>query len=429
MNHIRGLTLLGGGTLCFGLFLACGSYEDPGFNSKEQHLEKGQLVDAPIRENSLFKKHNLPTGTWKVWGQIPLAESWEKPLEVSVVEDDDEPDQGDHVASNEPMVMIDEKGTVYSAKFSDDELALITRVLEAEGLQNGRVGDDGGIEPNHDEDAPKAWAHGTDNRSVLGLNEYPISSSGDAVLYQRIGQVGSGCSGTLVGTPETDYYYLTAAHCIFSDAGNYTAPKFYPRRDSCQNKLGSSLSSCDTKPYGEWTSGGAYTYEYFVENCSSSDDNYGDTCASYDIAIVRVSKPSGESFPGAFGFGSYSNSFIKDRTNYIRGYPNCGQDGDPDDSGGCASPTSVCRNNTLYGASGDMGDTYNSGRRSKFGIDISRGQSGSGIYLNDGGNHRVFAVLAAENTGCFDGCNQIRPNHGARITSTFYGYMLAFMGI
>lgn len=327
------------------------------------------------------------------------------------------------------MVRIDSSGVVYSVKLSDEELAQVTRALEAKGLHNGSVGDSD-LEAESETFEPKAWAHGTDNRSVLGINEYPISSSGDAVLYQRIGQLSSGCTGTLIGSPETDeYFFLTAAHCLFSEVtGNYLAPTISPRRDSCKNKLGSSLTSCDTKPYGEWPSAGALTYQAYLDDCRFDPAGSND-CISFDIAIVRITRPSGESYPGAFGFGSYSNSFIKDRTNYLRGYPNCRGDGDPDAPGGCASSTSVCRSNTLYGASGDMGDTYNNGRRSKFGIDGSAGQSGSGIYLNDGGNHRIFAVYSAESTGCFDGCNQNRPNHGARITSTFYGYMLDFMGI
>lgn len=109
MKQLRGIALLTGGTLCFGTFAGCTDYdgfESEGPRSKVQNLAeyenltKGQIVDAPLGENSLIRKYNLPTGTWKVWGQIPLAESWEKAPEVTANEEEgDEPDQGDHVSS------------------------------------------------------------------------------------------------------------------------------------------------------------------------------------------------------------------------------------------------------------------------------------------------------------------------------------------
>lgn len=443
MKQLRGMALLTGGALCFGVFAGCMDYDESDLTDAftkdqnvalNQNLEKGQIVAARLQEKSLFKKHNLPTGTWRVHGEVPLAGKDSKTSELTRLDEKEiEPDKDDHASTSEPMVIID-NGIAYSVEFTEEELALITRTLEAEGLANGRPADDGFPEPVEEEFEPKAWAHGTDNRQPLGLNEYPLNSSSTAQRYQRIGALGGGpfgtyCTATLVGTPETAYYYITAAHCLFDDNGAFKDPIFYPRLDGCQNKLGASLPGCNVQPYGQWdTQGWVLLYQDWFDDCRG-ETGVSNLCVSYDIALVRVNKPANQSSPGAFGFGSYSNSFIKDRTNYLQGYPPCGSLGAPDFPGGCASPTSVCRVFTLYGATGDIGNTYNNGRRTAHGIDSSGGQSGSALYLNDNGNHRVFAVDSAGRGTCWQGCNIGKPNDAARITSSFYSWMLTAMGI
>lgn len=246
--------------------------------------------------------------------------------------------------------------------------------------------------------------------------------------YGRNGQLDANCSATFIGTPETDYYVITAAHCLFAaGSGNYLDPDFHPRRDSCQTNTGASISGCDTTPYGVWDGGQWMTYQYWIDNCRG-DDTPSSACVGRDIALIRVARPSGERFPGAHGFGTFSDTTIKNTTSYNRGYPNCGGDGDPDATGGSAGPNNVCRARTLYGTSGTIDVTNESGRRSTHNMDTSPGMSGSSVYIYSSGA-KVFGVHNSGTTGCFSGCSQAFPNKAARITPTFYGWMLNFMGI
>lgn len=206
---------------------------------------------------------------------------------------------------------------------------------------------------------------GTDKRARIGIADgYPKSGS----YLQTIGRTSGGCSGTLVA----QNIMLTAAHCVFNSSGvpaNYT---FYPRRDG---------TSTTPTPWGGWTAQSAhYPAEYTAAKCHT---NYADTtCSKWDIALVKVTKPSSlagwsSSWEMAYGYETRTQLDTRALRNY--GYPGCSSLGAP----------VPCTNYTLYRDADNCrlginqngtidGVTYQVA--TQHGCDMSPGHSGSAMF-------------------------------------------------
>jgi hypothetical protein len=379
------------------------------------------LTEQNIRPKSVVARERLPTGHWQFWGTMRRALPGEQPPKVVA---DESSGIGVDLSAEQDRMAIGTAttGDVYSVQFAAHELRTIVSALERKGFANGNSGD----YPPDDEESfiRKAWSNGIDDRDPEGIHENGLSPGG----FARNGQLDNHCSATFIGNPETDYYVITAAHCLFAGgSGDWLDPTFRPRRDSCRTNTGAAIADCVTSPYGAWHGGQYMTYQYFLDNCRGAT-SLSTACQGRDIAVVRVSRPSGFTQPGAHGFGNFSETTIKANQSYNRGYPNCGGTGDPDASGGSAGPNNVCRANTLYGTLGTISTEDESGRRVSNNMDSSPGMSGSSLYIYSPGAS-VYAVQVAQVTGCFAGCTIQFPNRAAKISSTFYGWILDFMGI
>lgn len=388
-------------------------------------FETGERTEvAPqVRHDWIGHRLGASAGRWFYRGTLKKAPEGAKPATITSV-------------SNEPSVplegpdtfaVIGENGDVHEIIMPSADLQKVAAELTAKGWANGTPVD--GVE--EPEQIEKGWSNGTDNRIPRGIHELGLTSTES----NRIGQLDGYCTATFVGTPETDYYVITAAHCLFEDGtGDWLDPDFTPRRDGCRTNTGALISGCDTSPYGVWNGGVYMTYQYYLDNCRGVNQTT-QGCLQRDIALIRVARPSGVGFPGAHGFGTWDSTALNGFTKRHRGYPNCGGAGDPDDTGGSAGANNVCRNNTLYGDpnacslgeySNADGDGWN--RNIQHSCDMSGGHSGGPMYFSSGGLY-VFGVNIAEVSGCHDTCTQTRPNKMRRITPEFYGFMLNFMGI
>jgi len=388
----------------------------------------GEVVEPLVRMGSIVANARLPKGKWRREGRIPRAEAWEK---VGRPSDEEGPNRADiQQRANERMAIGDENGDVYSVEFTAEELAEISNALELRGFAEENVGD---VE-HKDEDGlvPKNWVNGTDNRLRYGIAE--AGTTGDLA---RVGWLTNGCTATFIGTPESDYYVITAAHCLFAeDTGTWMDPNFEPRRDACRTSIGGAIAGCDTRPYGTWNGGQWMTSQDYLDNCrGTSASNMGSTyCTARDMAVIRVTRPAGENFPGAHGFGAFSETSTP--TLYHRGYPSCYDANDnptraPDAPGGSVQWPNVCRYPTVYGRSnGGWGNPYEGNRGMRMSLTTSAGHSGAPHWLVSSGA-RVAAVHSAGVSGCAPSgaTNCARPSRGPRITSDFYAWTLDFMGI
>jgi V8-like Glu-specific endopeptidase len=325
-----------------------------------------------------------------------------------------------------------ETGAMYEIEMDDLELAKVAKVLAAAGY----------TAPTHaevgmDRDLPgeKGWSNGVDNRSDLGDGTF----AQDTWPYRTIGQMkvngtaetsNGNCTATFVGSAgdANTRYILTASHCMWAVGGAYNDPDFWPRQDRCLTNQGAAIAGCDQGPYGEWDGGQWLMYTFFINNCAGLGSLSTD-CQNNDIAIMRVHRQTGASFPGAQGFAYWSKTDLDGVSKFHRGYPNCNGAGDPVP----VAPT-ICLPRTLYG---DGAFTIGNGlsvdgdgwpRRYDYSADISPGHSGGPSYFSSGGNHYVFGVASVE-TCSGSSCTAARPNRMRAVTAHWFNEMLGFMGL
>jgi hypothetical protein len=306
-------------------------------------------------------------------------------------------------------------GRVYEIDMDRADIARVASYLEEKGYANGTPGDSSEL----NEVVDKSWSTGTDSRVPKGIHELGVI----AEPLQKIGQMDAHCTATLVGTPETAYYIITAAHCFWEElTGDYLDPDFAPRRDNCTRPDGTTIAGCDTTPWGDWDGLGWLMPTYFVDNCRGLA-NQPIECTANDIAIQEV---SGAGEPGAMGFGAWNSTDLATFNKQNRGYPNCNGTGDP---------VTNCRPRTLYGDSSSCsvgsytmpdGDGWN--RLIRHGCDTSPGMSGSPLYLYSDGA-KVFGVHSGGDSCYTPACTTARPNYLRRVTAQWYADMLNFMGI
>lgn len=375
---------------------------------EDEQLQIGEMVDARIRENWIGHELGISAKQWRVHARLnPSPESTGSQVvpggakRALVVEDTDE-----RFVIGDPA-----SGLVFAPAFDEDELSLVAAELESLGYAEAS------LETSAEQELGfRGYTGGVDTRTPRGLFEFGLGVD----VYNQIGKVTSGCSGTFIGTPESNYYVITASHCFWSADGTYRNPDFQPRRDGCEKPDGTPLSrGCDTTPYGTWTGGQFMMSQYYIDNCTTQAGTLANlnACRANDIAVMRVTRPSGVAFPGAMGFGYWNMTDLDNAVLYTRGYPGCG-----------AAPA-TCRNNTLMGDVADCSvpaglfpDAQGWYRVLRHGCDATAGDSGAPLYRYLGGQ-KVTGVHTLGNGG------GTGPNSFRRITPQFYTWTLNFMGI
>ncbi len=387
----------------------------------------------------------ISRGNWKFIGEMKLADSDANPdAEFTLPTAEFTLPTMDASLPNAPdlhpnSVVIGDPATkkMYSVELDRNELTELGSVLQAAGYANPSLKDsDTTSLATENANVKKGWSSGIDNRIDRGdgyttQDAWPYRTIGQLKLNGASSTTNGFCTATFVGSAGNadTRYIITASHCLWSTTnGTYNDPDFWPRQDRCLDNLGAAVAGCSEAPYGSWDGGQWIMMQYFVDNCAGLA-TISDECEANDIAVMRVSREAGGSFPGAQGLAYWSKASLDGVSKYHRGYPNCGGGGDP-----VPVAPKVCLPRTLYG---DNAFTLGTGlsvdgdgwpRRYKYSTDTSGGHSGGPSYFSSGGGHYVFGTSSTEDCAG-SACTVSQPNTMRPLDAFFYNSALSFMGL
>jgi V8-like Glu-specific endopeptidase len=331
-----------------------------------------------------------------------------------------EPSSRESQGTSDSFVIIHEDGQTYEFELPKATQEALTMHYEDLGVTQERLGEGESPVPFEVREAQenltsKEWAGNVDNRVLRN-----IASSGQSTsVYARIGRLvsanGELCTATLIngGQSSNVDFIITAAHCLFQKGSSQSAT-FEPRHDD------------GDAPHGTWNLSPPYiVYSSWLYNTDCAwVTTLGHTlaCAKVDIAVAKVTRPSGVGSLGGLGFQAYGLTSINSANKYHRGYPRCGIAGSPSN---CES--------SLYGDSAmpnltdeplSLVDGWY--RMLNHGSDTNPGMSGGPMYLNTSGSTMIFGVNFWQFTNCYGStsgasCPPLTlPNQARRITPDFY---------
>jgi Trypsin len=173
---------------------------------------------------------------------------------------------------------------------------------------------------------------GSDDRVPMGgAQGYGRESWLSAIgLVGAVDRTGGACTGTLIA-PNA---FITAAHCLYNDAGDpvprYIMPRFDPAAGTVQQQA----------PWGLHRSNKMFTPAAWEQN-NCHKGRYRRECEQHDIAFVLVTQAANApANPYYFRFAAETRDQLLQRALRNVGYPECGKDESP----------SNCMGGQLYGS-------------------------------------------------------------------------------
>ncbi|MCK6549726.1 trypsin-like serine protease [Myxococcota bacterium] len=314
-------------------------------------------------------------------------------------------------------------GNEFRIVLSGGLLEAIGRHDHAHGLDRGTdVAEDEAVEVRPPllapSDAPPgqnilfSWSNDDDDRYRL----YGFNAAVTVDAHQRLVQLGSGCSGTLVGPR----HVVTAGHCLYSRKNGTWADDFWVR-------AGANGTSFVTRVFvnaNAIPAGQVVWYYTPSQYRAASGSTWG-----YDYGILTIPARLGDTV-GWMGRVSYTFGSLTNADIYRRGYPACSAT--TDDGTPRTDVPDPCDPNHIYANASfcDVGeleslDADNWSRVLHHSCDASGGDSGSALYVYHDGVPSVTAVHFAsrcKTTADDDECTgtQIdRPLAAIRLTPQY----------